>query len=51
MAPSSALRQGLHTISMRPLACIEDEALSYAIRVDYFFPVPLIQQQSSSHYS
>jgi len=41
MAPSSALRQGLHITSMRPLARLEDEPLSYAIRVDYFLPVPL----------
>ncbi|MDH3348009.1 MAG: hypothetical protein OEM02_07910 [Desulfobulbaceae bacterium] len=40
MAPSSALRQGLHTTSMRPLARLEVEALSYAIRVDCFLPVP-----------
>ena len=33
MAPSSALRQGLHTTSMRPLARLEYEALSGAIRV------------------
>ena len=33
MAPSSALRQGLHTTSMRPLARLEDEALSGAILV------------------
>ncbi|MDH3347686.1 MAG: hypothetical protein OEM02_06260 [Desulfobulbaceae bacterium] len=42
MAPSSALRQGLHTTSMRSLARIEDKALSYAIRVDYFLPFPLV---------
>ncbi|MDH3347788.1 MAG: hypothetical protein OEM02_06785 [Desulfobulbaceae bacterium] len=41
MAPTSALRQRLHTTSMRPLARLEDEALSYAIRADYFLPVPL----------
>ncbi|MDH3347995.1 MAG: hypothetical protein OEM02_07840 [Desulfobulbaceae bacterium] len=40
MAPSSALHQGLHTTSMRPLAGLEDKTLSYAIRVDYFLPVP-----------
>ncbi|MDH3348252.1 MAG: hypothetical protein OEM02_09190 [Desulfobulbaceae bacterium] len=40
MAPFSALRQGLHTTGMRPLARLEDEALSYAIWVDYFLPVP-----------
>ena len=39
MASSSALRQGLHITSMRPLARLEDESL-YAIRVDYFLPVP-----------
>ena len=41
MAPSSVLRQGLHTTSMRLLARLEDEALSYAIRVDYFLLAPL----------
>ncbi|MDH3348515.1 MAG: hypothetical protein OEM02_10525 [Desulfobulbaceae bacterium] len=41
MVPSSALRQGLHTTSMRPLARLEDETLSCAIRVDYFLLVPL----------
>ena len=41
MTPSSALRQSLHTTSMRPLARLEDEALSYTIRIDYFLPVPL----------
>ena len=40
MAPSSALRLGLHATSMRPLARLEDEALSYAIWLDYFLTVP-----------
>ena len=33
MAPSSVLRQGLHTTSMRPLARLEYEALSGANHV------------------
>ena len=42
MAPSSALCQGLHTASMRPLARLEYEALSCAILVDQFLPVALV---------